>query len=170
MKFISLIGESRIKIDLKEDTREGVLVEGRRYRVDLKKLGNKVISLLLDGKSYELLVEEREGKYRINLDGITYEVTVEDERELLLESLRKTTQEEKILEISAPMPGLVMAVEVKPGQKVNAQQGLMILEAMKMENEIRSPREAVVKEIRVKKGEPVERNQVLLLLVSGLDK
>lgn len=66
--------------------------------------------------------------------------------------------------ISAPMPGMIKDIRVQPGQKVNTGQVLMILEAMKMENEIVSPKNAIITEIRVAKGQTVQPGQVLLNL------
>jgi biotin carboxyl carrier protein len=66
--------------------------------------------------------------------------------------------------IKAPMPGLVRAINVNVGDSVIARQGVVILEAMKMENELRTPRVGVVKEIRVKPGDKVEQGQVLVII------
>ncbi len=61
------------------------------------------------------------------------------------------------------MPGLVVKVEVEPGQKINKGDGLLIVEAMKMENEIKAQSPGVIKEIKVKPGQPVEKNQILVV-------
>jgi pyruvate carboxylase subunit B len=66
--------------------------------------------------------------------------------------------------IKAPMPGLVRGVVVNVGDNVAAKQGVVILEAMKMENELRTPREGIVKEVRVKAGDRVEQGQPLLII------
>jgi biotin carboxyl carrier protein len=66
--------------------------------------------------------------------------------------------------IVAPMPGRVVKVLVTPGEAVSARQGLVVVEAMKMENELRAPRDGTVAEVRVREGVPVEANVVLVVI------
>ena len=99
------------------------------------------------------------------MDGTLYPVSVKGERDELLgtipsEKLRKSGREE----IKAPMPGLVVEVEVEEGEVVAQGSGLVIIEAMKMENELKSPLDGIVKEVRVQKGDTVEREHVLIVL------
>lgn len=72
------------------------------------------------------------------------------------------TKRNKMLEIKAPMPGLVLNVMVEEGQEVNKGDNLLVLEAMKMENIIKSPSSGNVKKIRVNKGDKVEKNEILI--------
>jgi biotin carboxyl carrier protein len=69
----------------------------------------------------------------------------------------------KVNELKAPMPGLVLDIVVSEGQEVKKGDALVVLEAMKMENILKSPADVVVKKISVKKGTAVEKNQVLVL-------
>jgi biotin carboxyl carrier protein len=124
--------------------------------------------LLLDHASYELAVDpdgEQHSSYGVMVSGLRYEVRVQDERSRRLaladRSLRAPEGE---LAIRAPIPGLVVKTLVSPGQGVAEGETLLILEAMKMENEIRSPREGTVHEVRVESGAQVAIGQVLVSL------
>lgn len=143
-----------------------VEIEGHRFQVDLQHItGNTVYSMLIEGKSHEVFADLEDGSWKILLDGERYEVEVEDERTRRLKALEGT--DKKLVgdvQIKAPMPGLVVKIPVEIGQHVAHNEPLIILEAMKMENELRAPRAGVVREIRVALRNAVELNQVLLIL------
>ncbi|MCO6450381.1 MAG: acetyl-CoA carboxylase biotin carboxyl carrier protein subunit [Caldilineales bacterium] len=95
----------------------------------------------------------------------TFDVNVADERELRLAGGRADLIETGAdLTIKAPIPGLVIRVMVGVGDQVEAKQPLVILEAMKMENELRAPRAGIITDVRVKAGESVEQGAGLLVL------
>jgi biotin carboxyl carrier protein len=143
-----------------------VEIEGRRFAVDLQHItGNTVYSMIIEGKSHEVFADLEDGKWKILLDGERYEVEVEDERTKRLKDL--AGPDKKLVgdvQIRAPMPGMVVKIPVEAGQHVSQNQSLIILEAMKMENELRAPRAGLVKEIRITTNQTVELNQVLLIL------
>lgn len=141
-------------------------VEGERFYVDLQHVTDNVIySMLIEGRSHEVYANLEEGAWRILLDGERYEVYVEDERTKRLKGLdRASPQLVGDVQVKAPMPGLVVKVLVEEKQHVEANQPLMILEAMKMENELRAPRAGIIKEIRIAPQQAVELQQVLLIL------
>ncbi|TET69182.1 MAG: biotin/lipoyl-binding protein, partial [Candidatus Zixiibacteriota bacterium] len=88
---------------------------------------------------------------------------VEEERKARLARLAGEREEERAQKtLQAQMPGLVAKILVSPGQEVKEGQGVVVVEAMKMQNELKAPREGTVKEIRVKEGEAVEKDQVLV--------
>ncbi len=90
-------------------------------------------------------------------------VSIEDRFDLLLHQLgMDNINNQKVNELKAPMPGLVLNVLVEPGDSVVKGDGMMVLEAMKMENIIRTPADGVVKSLEVKKSDAVEKNQVLI--------
>mgnify|MGYP001211168504 FL=1 len=90
-------------------------------------------------------------------------VSIEDKYDALLKQLgMENMKSQKVNEVKAPMPGLVLNILVKPGQEIAKGDGLFVLEAMKMENIIKSPTDALVKSIEVEKGVAVEKNQVLV--------
>ena len=155
-----------------------VHVNGRSYTIDASFPGEGHLSLLVDGSvSYSyvagegslhpLQYVEHGNPFQINVDGHTHEVIVEDQRSLLLKTVRKSqTEAVGSAVITAPMPGLVAKILVKKGEQVTAGQGVVILEAMKMENEIRASQSGFMKEILVQPGQAVEKGQILARLVS----
>lgn len=99
--------------------------------------------------------------FRIN--GGLYEVKVADQFDQTVERLGLHIQAgTKFKDVKAPMPGLVLDIMVEPGQKVQKGDSLLILEAMKMENVLKSPGDGVVKAVKVEKGTAVNKNQILL--------
>ncbi len=106
-----------------------------------------------------------DGQGQLLLNGQQHDVVVHSERDLLLRRYAATGQQGAVRsEVRAPMPALVVGIEVKVGDSVEEGQGLIVLEAMKMENELRSHRAGVVKEIRAVKGKTVEKNDLLIVL------
>lgn len=101
--------------------------------------------------------------YHIEINSNPYEVNISDEVDVLIKKMGFERNESKETNaIHAPMPGLILDLMVKEGDEVKENQALLILEAMKMENEISSPRDAVIKKIHVKKGQAIE-NKFLII-------
>lgn len=163
MKYFSLVGDHEYEIEIDGET---VTVDGEPVEVDLSQSGvPELYSILLDGKSFEVLVEESRQTYAVTLRGEQYHVRVEDERSRRLNMGRKGPELPKgELVIKAPIPGLVVKVLAHEGQEVNEDQPLIILEAMKMENEIRALRAGTVRKVEVAAGQRVEQNASLLIL------
>ena len=123
-------------------------------------------SLIVDNSSYEVHVEEREGGYRVLLLGQLYDVRVEDEGAHRMGAARKERQpsgDEDVI-IKSPIPGLIFDVPVKEGQEVGQGDILVIVEAMKMENELRAPRDAVVQKKHIAPGDSVDKGAPLITL------
>jgi pyruvate carboxylase subunit B len=146
------------------DGRITVFVDGRKHLVDLAELnGGGAFSVLLDGKSYDLEVKENEKGLSVFALGQHFDLTVEDEqthRARLLSGGAQQSAKEK--EVYAPMPGLIVKIEVVVGQKVSPGEGLLVMEAMKMENEIKAKGNGIVKAIKVSERQPVEQGQALI--------
>ena len=95
--------------------------------------------------------------------GKQYQITVEDEREKRLKAAAGGgVAEGGEFNLKAPMPGLVVAILVSEGEEIKKGQVLIILESMKMQNELKSPKDGIVERIRVKSGESVEQKQAML--------
>src|SRR6266567_5003303 len=131
-------------------------------------------SLLIAGKSYEVFArrinkpDAGNGQtYEIQLMGQRFEVYVEDEREQALAGSVKVRHETSEAMVRAPMPGLVLAVPVEVGASVTRGQTVIVLEAMKMENDLSSPRAGIIKEVRVSKGQTVNQGDVLVVVMGG---
>ncbi len=122
-------------------------------------------SVLVDGQSFNVVAAKAEHGYVVLIGGYQLEVQVESERKRLLKLLGRTSgKTHHRLEIRAPMPALVLKVEVAAGDEVRAGQGLLVLEAMKMENEMKAHQPGRVKEILVSPGKAVEKGELLMLL------
>lgn len=162
MKYIATIDSQDYTVDIDRDGR--VTFEDTKVDLDLESIdGRSLFSLILNGTSYEVFVERREGRYFVTIAGDRYEVQVEDERMKRLRELGGAKHEEVgEVQITAPMPGLVVDVIVEEGQHLAAGDGVVILEAMKMENEIRTPRDGTVESIRVAAGQTVNQGDAMV--------
>lgn len=126
------------------------------------------VSLIVDGSVYEVLIstknqETKDKSFSVTVNGCVYEIKVEDQKSLIRRSLsRARGHSATVLVIKAPMPGKVVRVEVEQGASIKTGTGLIVLEAMKMENEIKSATEGVVERIHVGAGEAVEKGEVLV--------
>jgi biotin carboxyl carrier protein len=145
---------------------EGFLVNGEFFHWDILEINESYFHILYQNKSYraELVrVDPASKTFHIKINGTVYPVRLKDKFDLLLEKMgMNNSVSGKAITIKAPMPGLIIDLKVQDGEKVNAGDPLLILEAMKMENIIKSPGEGTVKKVKVKKGESVEKNQVLI--------
>ena len=142
-----------------------ITLDGRQYSPDVRQLDARTFSFVVDGNSSKVIAEKFEDGYRLLLNGKQLSATVQSERTRLLKQFEsQTSTGHRKTEIKAPMPALVVKLEVEIGDEVKPGQGLLILEAMKMENEIKSHSAGRVKEIYVTKGKPVEKGELLILL------
>lgn len=168
MKYFVVIGDRQYEVDVSEmaDGRLRLLMEGEEHLVDIRSVaGGSLYSALLDGHSYEVVVGTGTFGTMLLVDGRPCQVRVLSEMERRLVGMeRGLGMVHGEVAIRAPMPGLVLDVSVVPGQPVEAGQRLVILEAMKMENELRAPRGGSVKSVHVTKGEKVEQGRILMVL------
>jgi biotin carboxyl carrier protein len=162
MKYITTLDGKEYLIEVVDE--HHVSVNGRAQEVDFESVsGQPVYSLILDGKSYESYVYETEEGWQVLTRGRQYNLTIEDEREKRLRAAAGGgVAESGEFHLKAPMPGLVVAIPVNEGDKVEKGQVILILESMKMQNELKSPKAGTVGRIRVKQGEKVEQRQALL--------
>jgi acetyl/propionyl-CoA carboxylase alpha subunit len=135
------------------------VVEGRSYAVDYAELVGGFVSLLVDGRSLDALLERRPWGYLVSIPGGRYEVVLADAA--LAAAHRPAAGESRVV---APMPGKIVRILVEPGQLVDARQALVVVEAMKMENELKATRAGTVREVRVQEGQAVEGGAVLLVV------
>jgi biotin carboxyl carrier protein len=101
--------------------------------------------------------------YTVKVNNNTYDVIINNELDQLISHLGfEVGVTKQVNNIKAPMPGLILEIDVKEGQEVKEDDALLILEAMKMENVITSPREGIIKSIKVKQGQTVDKNSLLI--------
>ncbi len=162
MRYITTVEGKQFLVEIIDE--KHVNIDGKVYEVDFESVsGQPVYSLLVDGKSHEGYAARGDEDWQVLLHGRLYPVTVEDEREKRLRSAAGGgVAETGEFHLRAPMPGLVVAIPVEEGQVVKRGQVLVILESMKMQNELKSPRDGTVERLRVKAGETVEQKQTLL--------
>jgi biotin carboxyl carrier protein len=143
-----------------------ILVDGNPFQWDLQVLQPGHFHLIRENKSYraEVIQADYSAKsFVIKINGHLHTLQVKDRFDLLLEQMGMSQAAgQKINEIKAPMPGLIVEIKVSPGQEVKKGDPLLILEAMKMENILKSPGDGVVKTIRVNLRDNVEKGQVLI--------
>jgi biotin carboxyl carrier protein len=161
MKYITSVNDQQYTIEIDQEDR--ITVNGESYDVDFHQLSEGgILSLLLNNRSLEAIVEERNGAWEVLIRGELYGVQVQDERAYRLAKARGITAEVTgEAPVKSPMPGLIIAVPVEEGQVVKKGDQIIILESMKMENELRSPRDGVVKRLHVEPGASVEKDQLL---------
>ena len=165
MKYITTIEDKQFLVEIIDE--KHVSVDGKVYEVDFESVsGQPVYSLIVDGKSHEGYVAQGDDNWQVLLCGRLYPITVEDEREKRLRSAAGGgVAETGEFHLRAPMPGLVVTIPVEEGQAVQKGQVVLILESMKMQNELKSPRDGTIGRVRVKAGETVEQKQTLLSVV-----
>jgi pyruvate carboxylase subunit B len=162
MKYHVSIGSREIEVDLREGA---VRVDGEEVKADLEEMdGTEVKTLLLDGVSYRVLANRAgPGRWNLHLPGRPLSVEVMDERARAIRAMTPSGDGRKGSgSLRAPMPGLVVKVEVAEGDEVAPGQGILIVEAMKMENELKSDGHLRVTRITVSPGDAVEKDQVLV--------
>jgi len=141
-------------------------LDGKDLSLDVLTINEGQMHFIYNNRSLtaELVSDNPETKSMLfKINGKLCEVHVEDQYDLLLKELGLTADLNKsALEIKAPMPGLVLNVNVQEGQEIKKGDNLLVLEAMKMENMLKSSTEGIIKKIYICKGDKVEKNQVLI--------
>ncbi|HEV2239044.1 MAG TPA: acetyl-CoA carboxylase biotin carboxyl carrier protein subunit [Ktedonobacterales bacterium] len=180
MRFVATIGERQITIDVEENghLRE-VTVDGITGRADWQPVGNLErhpggathYTLLLGTQSFDVYVARlapatlgAAPTFEVTLAGQTFDVRLEDERLHALAGMASTAHEAGEAALAAPMPGLVSQVVAAVGQQVERGQTVIVLEAMKMENDLGAPRAGIVRRIHVARGDTVNQGQVLAVV------
>jgi biotin carboxyl carrier protein len=150
-----------------EQDKERLILNQEVFDGDIQSLGNNHFHILYQNRSYNAEIVKAdyvEKSFTIKINGNTYELSVQDRFDLLLEQLGMgKVSKQKLNDLKAPMPGLILDIVVKEGDKVKKGDNLLILEAMKMENMIKSTGEGTVKQIKVSKGDRVEKNHILIV-------
>ena len=144
------------------------LINGEEIKLDLLKLKEGSFHVIQNYHSYNievLQINSEEKKMELRVNNNNYTVHLKDQYDELLHRLGLDEMtSRKINDMKAPMPGLVIAVNVTEGQTIKKGEVLITLEAMKMENALKADADAIVKKVAVKKGSTVDKNQVLIYL------
>jgi biotin carboxyl carrier protein len=177
-KHVASIGGNTFEI--KRISKQSLDVGGREVQFDWKPLDNGSFSLILNGISHvvEHIAAEKPAHDErndteglagkticVSIQGKAYSVLVDDDRSILFKQfVTKAHAGSGAHVIRAPMPGLISRIEIKIGEEVTKGRGLVVLEAMKMENEIRANQAGRVKTIHVEKGKPVDKDEPLITI------
>jgi pyruvate carboxylase subunit B len=162
VKYIVTVAGREVEVEVDG---ERVTVGGQVVRAALGRVpGTPLRQLSVDGRPETLVMQPSgRGQWAVGMRGERWEVEVMDERTRHIRSLTGGADRQRGAgALRAPMPGLVVRVLVQPGQAVSRGGGVVVLEAMKMENELKAAADGTVKTVRVGTGEPVEKGQVLV--------
>lgn len=164
MKYIASVEGESYEIEINEDGE--ILADGERLPADFMAVAEQsVYSLIFDDRSFEGYISPGPQGYEVLLRGKRYSVEVEDERARLL---RKVGGAQVAaggeFKLKSPMPGLVVDVPVEEGDQVSKGDNLIILESMKMQNELKAPRDGRVMRINASAGDSVQQDSVLIVL------
>lgn len=160
MKYTTIINNQQFEIEINKD---GTLtVNGEKREADFLPISGSLYSIIKDNRSLELAIEDApDSKYEILMEGRLYEGMVLDERAMMMMN-RKGGLTLDSGDVNSPMPGLIVEVTVNEGDTVTQGQTVVILESMKMQNELKAPRDGVVQSVSVSQGQSVEKNALLL--------
>ncbi|NJD62114.1 MAG: biotin/lipoyl-binding protein [Deltaproteobacteria bacterium] len=165
MNYIGTIGEKEVRVSVRETgvARYAVTIDGQEHLVDAHQVQSSVWSVLYGETSFEVDVQGKDEEFEVLISGDCYKFTLMNEqRKALMRTGGKGAAGKAM--VTSPMPGKVVKLLVKEGEEVKADQGVVVVEAMKMENELKSAVTGKVKEIFVKEGEVVESGAKLLLV------
>jgi acetyl/propionyl-CoA carboxylase alpha subunit len=164
MIYLVTIEGKRFEISIDDDTAT-LRIDGCDIQIDSRPLrSGRLYSILADNINYEFSLERSNDGFDIWYGSRQLRAEIGDEKSERFKSLMGGIAGAIRAEtLKAPMPGLIVKVEVEVGQHVKKGDGLVIVEAMKMENELKAHAPAIIKEIKVKPGNSVEKNQVLLV-------
>ena len=167
MKLKALIGDREEDLVVKfEDGRVSAEIGGRVYDLEVREPQPGGYLFFLNTDVHECLVSERatsKDAFAVSVRGRTYEVTIVDPKRLR-SGQNSDRHHHGVAEILAPMPGKVVRVQTEAGAAVEKGAGVIVVEAMKMQNEMKSPRAGVVVSIKVKPGDTVNAGDVLAVI------
>lgn len=162
----SSINNKNFDLVFDDNTLQSGRINGEAFLMDIVNTKGNSKHIIKDGKSYNieiLKVDKATKQVDLKVNGKRSVVKLSDQFDTLLKSLGMDNMAaKKVLELKAPMPGLVLNIAVNEGDVINKGDALVVLEAMKMENIIKSPTDGIIKKIHAVKGNAVEKNQLMI--------
>ena len=147
-------------------TEENLLVNNIKIEADIKHIGEGIYHVIENNRSYQVEVvsfNSSDKTAELKISSNTYSITAKDQFDVLLDKLGLSSlNSTRVSEMKAPMPGMVLKVFASEGDEIKKGDNLLVLEAMKMENIIKSPADVSIKSIKVKAGDKVEKGQILM--------
>lgn len=164
MKYRISINNKNFDVEIKEKEKNPViLINDRVIEYKITNLGDGEFFVSLGNYAKKINVVEKGKEILVYFDGNYFPLQIQTPQDILTEALKKKSESGE-RKISVSMPGKVVKILVKKGNDVQENQGLIIIEAMKMENEIRSPKKGIVKEVNVHEGDTIEAYQTLMII------
>ena len=169
--MVKVINEAKkeFEIEMNKNGSSGIItgiINGNEFTWDVVDVKEKRYSVIKNNQSYQvevLAINKKEKSCAVKVNGLIFRLNIKDKYDELLQHLgMDNLSNNKVSDLKAPMPGLVLDISTAQGETVKKGDALFILEAMKMENIIKSPTDGIIKDIAVDKGETVEKNQVIL--------
>lgn len=168
MQYAAIVNGEEREVDVVETApdRFGVTIDGRPYDIDLRAISDNTLSVMVGDEAYNIELEKHpKGGEAMLVRGNILHVEVLDLRKMRLRKTQAATVgPEGPVTIASPMPGKIVAVLVENGQEVNEGDGLVVVEAMKMENELKSPKSGVVRNVAAVVGTAVEGGAALCVV------
>ncbi len=165
--YIATLDNVEYKIDVKElgDNKYEVTIDDTPYIVDAQLTEYSVYSLIINGKSYEIDLESKDGVYHVYSEGDLFKIEIMEElKKRMMEKRGAAGGLEGAYTVKSEMPGKVIDVKVKVDDEVKEGDVLLILESMKMQNEIKSPKDGKVTEVFIEAGDTIEADAKLVTI------
>lgn len=167
MRYYATIAGKQIPVDVEsvQGRFRALTVEGQRYEVDWAPVGDGAASMMINERSYSVHYEEEgDDEVVVYLDSQVFPIEVANEQRFRLRRAASTLSTEGRQAVVAPMPGKIVRILVRLGDEVRQGQGLVVVEAMKMENELKSPKGGRVVELAAREGSTVEKSAKLVVI------
>ncbi|HLW71678.1 MAG TPA: biotin/lipoyl-containing protein [Candidatus Binataceae bacterium] len=165
MRYVATIDGAEHELEIEEVTGHSLRITlgDSQFEADVRRAGHSAFSIIVGDRAFDLEVSRQADELVVGARGIATRVTLQDTAR---RARRASTREHAggRVELKAMMPGRVVNLLVKVGDDVVAQQGVVVVEAMKMENELKSPKAGKVTEIKVAAGQTVEKGELLLII------
>jgi biotin carboxyl carrier protein len=165
MKFVATVGSRTHTVDvIQDDGRYRITLGDEVWEVDARLTAQGIYSLIIDGVSHVADVDDHAGECVVDVGGETYSIQVEEQTRYIIRTRGGAAGGAGGQTLKAPLPGKITHVAVRAGDAVAAGQSLVVIEAMKMENELKATAAGTVREVRVAAGQPVNAGDVLIVI------
>ncbi|MFW6131351.1 MAG: biotin/lipoyl-containing protein [Candidatus Aminicenantaceae bacterium] len=159
MKYSFFISNKEFKLNLESQGANHYFagLKNKKYKISVEPINSDEMIINIDGKIYDVIVNTNKDSYSVYVGGHFFDV----KKNTLSQVLAREDKGAKKKDIKTSMPGKIVKILVKQGDKVKKEQPVLVLEAMKMQNEIKSPKAGVVRSLTLKEGDSVEANALL---------